>query len=138
LLDFFFGATVTKKRGSENTQLTNCLLDHHKIKDVQELCSHTTTEQISQHTPHLHRCQQKGNVLITLQTYTHSESTSLLSAQCSQKHQLPSVVYSLPLKSLCSSLTDYQAQRKVLAFSQTILANKAFHGYVLTYRLFCL
>jgi hypothetical protein len=34
---------------SENAPFTNCLLDHHKIKDMQELCSHTTTKQISRH-----------------------------------------------------------------------------------------
>jgi hypothetical protein len=108
---------------SDHTRLTNCLLNHHKIKDVQELCSHTMTEQILQHTSPaspIHRDVIKGELFHYITDYTHFESTSLLSIQCSQKHQLPSAVYSLSLESLCSSLTDCQAQRKVLAFSQTI------------------
>jgi len=44
---------------------------------------------------------------------------------------------SLSLQFLCSSLTDYQAQRKVLAFGQAILANRASHCYVHKDRLFC-
>jgi hypothetical protein len=125
---------------SENTQLTNCLLNHHKIKDVQELCSHTTTEQMLQHTSPaspIHTDVNKRKLSHYIIDYTHSESTSLLPVQCSQKHQLLSVVYALSLSSLCSSLINCQAQQKVLAFNQTILTNKAFHGYVLKDHLFC-
>jgi hypothetical protein len=128
-------------QASDHTWLTKCLLNHHKIKDVQELCSHTMTKQILQHTSPaspIHTDVNKGELSHYITDYTHSESTNLLSIQCSQKHQLSSAVYSLSLESLCSSLIDCQAQRKVRAFSQTILANKASHGYVLKDHLLCL
>ncbi len=46
------------------------------------------------------------------------------------KHQIPSAVYSLSLEFLYSSLAKYQAQRKVLAFNQALLANRTSHHYV--------
>ncbi len=58
-----------------HTQHTSCLLtlsdEHYKIKDVQVLCFHTTTEQILQYPSHAsptHTDANKGNSLITLQT----------------------------------------------------------------------
>jgi hypothetical protein len=57
------------------TQHTNCLLtlsdEHYKIKDVQVLCFHTTTEQILQYpfpASPIDTDASKGNSLITLQT----------------------------------------------------------------------
>jgi hypothetical protein len=72
--------------------------------------------------------------------YTFPESTSLLSIKMFTKHQISSVIepLSLSLKFFCSSLTDYQAQRKVLAFSQAILVNRAFPLHVHKDRFFCL
>jgi hypothetical protein len=59
----------------DHTQHTSCLLilsyEHYKIKDVQVLCFHTTTEQILQYpspASPTHTNANKRNFLITLQT----------------------------------------------------------------------
>jgi hypothetical protein len=114
----------------DHTQHIDCLLNHYKIKDVQVFCFHTTTEQILQYpspASPIHTDANKGNSLITLQIIHiprkhklgfHQMFTKTPASQC--------FVVSLSFEFLCSNLTDYQAQRKVLAFSQAILACRAF------------
>jgi hypothetical protein len=79
----------------------------------------------------------KGNFLITLHTIHIPKAQACFPSNV-HKNTSFLVLCTLSLESLCSSLTDCQAQQKVLAFSQTILANKTSHGYVLKDRLFCL
>jgi hypothetical protein len=124
----------------------HCLLtfsnEHYKIKNVQILCSHTTIEQILQYpspASAIHTDANQGNSLITLQTIYiprkhelafHQMFTKTPDSQC--------CLLSLSLLFLCSNLTDYQARRKVLAFSQAILANRASYRYHYNDRLFSL
>ncbi len=86
---------------SENVQFTNCLLDPHKRqRRARALLPHTHKADFTTCVPcltHSHRVQQKGNIFIALQAYTHSENTSFLSVQYSQKHELPNTVYCLSL-----------------------------------------
>jgi hypothetical protein len=85
---------------------------------------------------HSHRCQQRK--LFHHKLYTLPESTSLISIKRSQ-NQIPVLSsLSFSLEFLYSSLARYQAQRKVLAFSQALLANRTSHHYVSKWPVYCL
>ncbi len=76
---------------------------------------------------HSHKCQQ--GKLSHYRLYTLSESTSLISIKCSHDTRFL-VLSSLSLESLCSSLARYQAQQKVLAFSQALLTYRIPHNHI--------
>ncbi len=85
---------------------------------------------------HSHRRHQ-GKLSYYITDYIHSPKAQAFFP--SNVHKTPdSQCCLVSLESFYSSLTDYQAQRKVLASSQAILANRAFHRYVHKDRLFCL
>jgi hypothetical protein len=77
------------------TQHTDCLLipsdEHHKIKDVQALCFHTTTGHVFftvsiSCLAHSHRCQQQKLSHYIIE-YVHSpKAQTYFSIKCSQKH----------------------------------------------------
>ncbi len=117
---------------SENT---NCLLTlpkaHYKIRDVQVLCFHTTTGQISHHpspASPIHINASKGNSFIT--NYIHCPKAQAWFPSNVHKTRFQCCLISLSLEFLYSSLARYQAQWKVLAFSQALLANITSHHYV--------
>ncbi len=98
----------------------------------------------------MHKCfastQQQGRFHIILplpRPFTQmpaKETLSLQTIYITRKHKPDfhqtftkpdsSAVQSLSLEFLYSSLARYQAQRKVLAFSQALLANRTFHHSV--------
>jgi hypothetical protein len=134
-----FSWSISHNSNLRSSSPINCLLTlsdaHYKIKDVQVFYFHKTTEQISQHpspASPIHTNASKGNSLIT--DYIHYPKAQAWFPPA--VHKTPDSLVSL--ESLCSSLTNYQAQRKVLAFSQAFLANRASHRYVYKDPLFCL
>jgi hypothetical protein len=103
---------------------------HCEIKDIQLLCFHRPTEQISQHpspASHIHTNASKRNSPVT--DYIHCLKTQAFFLR--NVHKTPNSYCGLvSLEFFCSSLAKYQAQRKVLTFIQTLLANKTSHRYV--------
>ncbi len=93
---------------------------------------HTTTGQISQHpspASPIHTNASPGNSLIL--NYIHCpKAQAWFPSNVHKTRDSQCCLVSLPFEFLYSSLARCQAQRKVLAFSQALLANRTSHRYV--------
>jgi hypothetical protein len=104
-----------------------------RSKTYKCFASISTTKQILQHpspASPIHTDVNKGKLSHYITDYTHFPKAQAFFPSNVHKNTSFPVLCSLSLSFLCNSSTDYQAQRKVLAFSQAILAHRTFHRYV--------